>query len=187
MDSQTDQLLEQTLVLRCQLGDEQAFEELVGRYNAPLRYYVRRITEDSDSADDVVQSVWVGVLRGIRKLRTTKAFRVWIYRLARNKAFDALRQRKRLPTFVDEIDALAQGHENDEEEFSAGDAAQIHACLSRLSVKHRDVLVLRFMEGMTYDEIARATDSPGGTVRSRMHQAKLALKRELRRMAHGRE
>jgi RNA polymerase sigma-70 factor (ECF subfamily) len=89
-----------------------------------------------------------------------------------------LRKSKRQEQPLGEIDVPDEAAE--EGEFSPEDAARIHTALGDLPLEHREVLVLRFLEEMSYDEIARVTSQPLGTVRSRIHYAKRALKRALR-------
>ena len=67
---------EQFLVLRCQAGDEEAFTRLFERHSAPLKYYLRRLLDSPETADDVLQTVWLKVLRGVKGLRRLNAFRV---------------------------------------------------------------------------------------------------------------
>jgi RNA polymerase sigma-70 factor (ECF subfamily) len=168
-------LYERVLVVRCQAGDEAAFEELMERYAPRLRYFLRKVV--GDPAEDVLQEVWLDVFRGLPRLADPQAFRAWIYRIARDRAFGHLRKSKYQEQSLGEIDVLDESA--DEGEFSPEDAARIHAALGDLPLEQREVLVLRFLEEMSYDEIARVTSQPLGTVRSRIHYGKRALKRAL--------
>ena len=179
MHDLADRLLDQVLVLRCQAGDDRAFEELVQRFGVRLRYYVARLAGSPNGVEDVLQDVWVDVYRNLGRLRSPGALRVWLYRIARDKAFRRLRERTRRPQALDELEALEA--RRDEPRFSASDAERVHACLDRLTAEHREVLALRFLEQMTYEDIARVVGCPLGTVRSRLHHAKLALRREMER------
>ncbi len=173
-----DRLYEQVLVLRCQTGDADAFTELVGRYNDRLRYYVRRLLGATDPADDVLQNVWLTVYRKLPGLRHPGALSVWLYRIARNAALVELRRRPTWSELTGEPEA--RGPDADEPEFSPDDAAWIHSALERLRPEHKEVLVLRFLEEMSYEEMAEVVGCPIGTVRSRIHYAKQALRREMR-------
>jgi len=176
-------LYERVLVVRCQAGDEAAFEELVERYAPRLRYFVSKLLGSerrggrSLQAEDCLQEVWLDVFRGLPRLADPQAFRAWIYRIARDRAFGHLRKSKRQEQPLGEIDVPDEAA--DEGEFSPEDAARIHAALGDLPLEQREVLVLRFLEEMSYDEIARVTSQPLGTVRSRIHYGKRALKRAL--------
>jgi RNA polymerase sigma-70 factor (ECF subfamily) len=171
-------LYERVLVVRCQAGDEAAFEELVERYAPKLRYFLRKLLSSAEAADDCLQDVWLEVFRGLARLADPQAFRAWVYRIARDRAFGLLRKGRRQEQPLGEIDVPDEAA--DESEFSPEDAARIHAALDRLPAEQREVLVLRFLEEMSYDEIARVTSQPLGTVRSRIHYAKRALGRALR-------
>jgi RNA polymerase sigma-70 factor (ECF subfamily) len=171
-------LYERLLVLRCQTGDEPALRELVERFTPRLSYFVRKLVFDVHRADDVIQETWIDVVRQLPKLRDTGAFAPWLYRIARGKADlhfrlsgDALRSSEEL------LDAAAPA--DDEEEFTAEDAADVHAALDRLPIEQREVLVLKFLEGLSYEQIADIVGRPTGTVRSRIHYGKQALRRLL--------
>ncbi len=169
-------LTDQILVLRCQLGDEVAFERLLAEYDSRIRYYVRRILGSNDKADDVMQVIWLTVWRRLPKLRNVEAFRLWLYRIARNIAVQDLRTSKK------EQQALRDGlqvPDEQEEPFSPEEAAAVHAALNTISPAHKEVLALRFIEGMSYEEIAQLTECSLGTVRSRIHYGKKALRSEM--------
>jgi RNA polymerase sigma-70 factor, ECF subfamily len=170
-----EQIDEQVLVLRCQAGDEQAFARLFERYNAPLKYYLRRLLSSPELADDALQTVWLKVLRGVKGLRKLDAFRAWLYRVARNEAFQHLRRGQR---WVEVEQSIPIPEAPDEEIiFGADEAERVHAALEEVSPSHRDVLVLRFLEDLSYEEIASVVGVELGTVRSRIHYAKHALRR----------
>lgn len=171
-----DRLHEQLLVLRCQAGDEDAFEELVTRYHPRLRYYLRRILPRSDNADDVLQEVWFAAFRALPRLTDPAALGAWLYRIARDKA--AVQWRGRSPErLLDISDIVEEPAENNE--FHHEDSQDVHVSLAELATEHREVLVLRFLEDMTYEQIAKVTGCPIGTVRSRLHYAKSALRQAI--------
>src|SRR6516165_8499057 len=94
MTNIAEQLYERLLVLRCQAGDEAAFEELVARYSPRLRYYLRKMLGEVHAAEDALQDVWFDVFRRIPRVADPAAFPAWIYRIARDRAFRELRKRK---------------------------------------------------------------------------------------------
>jgi RNA polymerase sigma-70 factor, ECF subfamily len=183
MTETADRLYERVLVLRCQAGDEAALVELVEHFGPRLRYFLRKMVGNTD-AEDALQEVWVDVLRGIGRLEDTAAFPAWVYRIARNRAMRIRQARNPRYLPMDEADPVQVTDR--EEPFSAEDAAQVHSALNTLPAQHCEVLLLRFMEGMTYEQIAAVTESQPGTVRSRLHYAKLALRCAINRMnEHG--
>jgi len=181
MSDPADELYERVLVVRCQAGDPAAFAELVDRYQPRLRYYLSKMLPGSAAAEDTAQDVWYDVVRAVPRLANPGAFRAWLYRIARDRAWRVLRRRPPPHRPIDDVDVAANGTAD---EFTAEDVAAVHAALDRLAPEHREVVVLRFIEDMTYDEIARVAGCPVGTVRSRLHHAKRALRRVLEGINH---
>ncbi|HEX7899571.1 MAG TPA: sigma-70 family RNA polymerase sigma factor [Planctomycetota bacterium] len=165
-----DRLYERVLVLRCQAGDGAAFEELVVRYAPRLRAFLSRMLDDA--AEDALQEVWLDVFRGVGKLRDLGAFATWLYRVARDRAYRALRRRgfKTLP--------LVEVEAPEDVEI---DGDLLSASLDQLPPEQREVVLLRFIERMPYERIAEAVGVGIGTVRSRLHYAKRALRRGMER------
>ena len=167
-------LYEQTLVVRTQLGDEAAFRELLALHSPRLLAFARRMMSGStDLVEDLAQEIWVAIFRGLPTLLDVTKFRPWAFRIARDRIYREFRRRK-LP-----VDSM---QEMDVENFAeptdpAVEPEELQHCLDALSPEHREVLVLRFFEEMDYEEIARVTGSTLGTVRSRIHYAKRALRR----------
>ena len=173
MTDAADRLYEQLLVLRCQAGDETAFETLVARYHGRLAYYLRGLLPREDQVDDVLQEVWLAVFRALPRLADPGALAAWLYRIARDKALVRWRgHRQERP--LDESDLVEEPSQRDE--FGPEDAREIHAALAQLTPEHREMLVLRFLEDMSYGQIAEVTGCPVGTVRSRLYYAKSALR-----------
>jgi RNA polymerase sigma-70 factor (ECF subfamily) len=175
--NQFEQLREQLLVLQYQAGDSTALTELVERYHGRLLYFLRRMLPDRQGAEDVLQDTWLTVIRDLFRLRQPKAFPAWLYRIARNKVYQQLRKHNGFVPLSQEVAEAPAEEETDD--FSADDAARVHECLERLPPEQREVLVLRFVEQMSYDDIAAVVGCPPGTVRSRIHYGKRALRREM--------
>ena len=180
MTDTSDRLYEMVLVLRCQAGDEAAFTELVERYHPRLRYYLRKMLRDAQGTEDALQDVWLSVFQAIACLTDIGAFRAWLYRIARDRALRDLRKRRPPHRPLEEADPIDERLE--ETPLTAEDVEYIHAALDELVAEHREVLVLRYVENMTYEEIARVAECQVGTVRSRLHYAKHALRGILERM-----
>jgi RNA polymerase sigma-70 factor (ECF subfamily) len=184
MTDLADRFYRRLLVIRCQIGDTAAFEELVGLCQPRLRGFLFKMVGGRENVDDLAQDVWMDVFRDLPRLSEPGAFLPWFYRIARNRAFRALRKRPQMiePVAPDELAAPA----DEPAEFTAEDAQAVHAALDELTPEHREVLLLRFMEEMSYEEIAKVTECQIGTVRSRIHNAKRALREIIeRRTSHG--
>jgi len=177
MNEESERVYERVLVVRCQTGDHEAYRELIERFGPRLRYFLRKLVPRADRADDLVQEVWIDVFRQLPKLEDAGAFTGWMYRIARGKAALEIRRNGRIETPTADVTELAAPEE--EPPFSADDAARIHVALDRIAAEQREVLVLRFVEDLSYEEIGRIVGCPLGTVRSRIHYAKQALQRVL--------
>jgi RNA polymerase sigma-70 factor (ECF subfamily) len=144
-----------------------------------LRYYLRKMLRDAQGAEDALQDIWLAVFRAVPRLADLGAFRAWLYRIARDRVARQLRVRRPPQQRLDEVD-VPDGRA-DADCFTAEDAQAIHAALDELSAEHREALVLRYVEGMSYEEIAQVAGCQVGTVRSRLHYAKQALRGVLER------
>jgi RNA polymerase sigma-70 factor, ECF subfamily len=123
-------------------------------------------------------------LRQIKHLRSGAAFRVWLFRVARNRAVSHLRgelARRACP-----MELAADIPEEESYSFAAEDAAAVHQAMQLLSVEHREVLTLRFMQDMSYEDMAQVIECTVGTVRSRLHYAKRQLLRAMQDRATAR-
>ncbi len=170
-------LRERVLVLRAQVGDRAAFHELVTLYQERLTYYVHRLVQDWHQSRDILQQVWLDVFRTLRKLQSPGAFRVWLYRIAHDRAVTYIR-RQRVDSDARELlgsDAIETEHWNDLDLLENADL--VHFALNKLSVIHREILMLRFLEEMDVKEIARVMQCSEGTAQSRLHYAKMAMRR----------
>jgi len=162
------------LALRCQSGEAGAFEDLIVVMERPLLYYAASLTGSSDSALDVLQEVWIKVFRGIRKLKDTGSLRSWLYSITHGIAVDRIR--KSYSREQAEKAQIEEFQEAEEPSFAEEDAAEIHRVLSEIGLKHREVLVLHFLEDLSMAEIAKVVGCSEGTVKSRIHYAKRAMK-----------
>jgi RNA polymerase sigma-70 factor, ECF subfamily len=172
------------LALRCKLGEPAAFEELVIELERPLLYYVAKLVGDQNLAFDVLQEVWLRAFRQIKRLSEPASIRAWLYRMAHGVAIDRIRQdssRRRIEqTKAETIDEAAEPPD-----FGPDDVAMVHRALDELEVAHREVLVLSFLEDLSTAEVASVLDCPPGTVKSRLHYAKRALRTVLDRGGYG--
>jgi RNA polymerase sigma-70 factor (ECF subfamily) len=187
-------LAEHLTVMRAQLGERDAMLGLFERYNVRLLYYLRRVVSPPGDAEDVLQDVWLTVIKKIATLEQPEAFKGWIYRIAHNRAISRGRSRRDDSPLEELTDQELAGNTEEmaESAFFGFDPADVHDGIGRLSPPHREVLTLRFLEELTYEEIADVVGTSLGTVRSRLHYAKRALHEDLasrsrwRRAASGR-
>lgn len=186
MEAGRDLAEEQETVLRAQKGEHAAFSRLVDAYDRRLLYFVRRIVGESDLAFDVLQNVWLIVHRRLRGLASPQAFRVWIYRIAHDQAVGELRKKIRRPVTIEDIEAGAVESPNRGEfEADFDNAELVHIGLQRLSLDHRRILTLYYLEGMKVGEIADVLSCHDGTVKSRLHHARIALRHQIEELEDG--
>lgn len=171
------------LVVRCQLGERPAFDELIERWGTPVWKYVRRLSNSDDAADDIVQNVWLRVLRGLHKLRDGSKLRAWLFGIARRTLMDRLREQYAAPDMsaIDDIDLPALDAPEDMET----DLATVERELARLPVVEREVLTLFYLRELSLDEVADVLGVPIGTVKSRLFRARRILRREVERRGTG--
>jgi RNA polymerase sigma-70 factor, ECF subfamily len=169
-------------------GDERAFAVLVERYQSRLLNFIYRTIGDRERAEDLVQEVFIRVYRHLARFDRSKKFSTWIYTIASNLAKNELRNRSRNPLIF--FQTLAKGGPGEEErpvEFEDDKLRPddlfrkrhlrevVEASVAQLPVHHREVFVLRELEGKSYEEIADITHCNLGTVKSRLNRARTAF------------
>jgi RNA polymerase sigma-70 factor, ECF subfamily len=188
------------LIERVKLGDTRAFEMLVVKYQRRIERLIGRMVRDVDLVQDIAQESFIRAYRAIPQFRGESAFYTWLYRIAVNTAKKALMEIKRDP-LVSEA-ALASRDDDDEtsrveSELSDGETpesvmaskqigAAVNAAIEALSEDLRQAIVLREIEGLSYEEIAEVMNCPIGTVRSRIFRAREAIAQRLRPMLDAR-
>jgi RNA polymerase sigma-70 factor (ECF subfamily) len=176
--SQHDRLNDELLVLRCQEGDAEAFEVLVGRWQRRLWRHAWRLTGDESTAWDVLQEAWIGISRGISRLADAAAFRTWAYQIVSNKCRDSIRRQQRRREATETYSEWMQCEEQED-----ADAEEQHGdlkeALDQLSGPDRAVLSLRYEEDFGTAEIACILGIPEGTVKSRLFYARQRLRKYL--------
>jgi RNA polymerase sigma-70 factor, ECF subfamily len=159
------------LVERAQAGDERAFAELVDRYGRAVISLCYASTLNAAEAEDLAQEVFVAAWRGLPRFRGASAFSTWLFALARNACVDQARRRAVRPQLAQPSDE--PGGVVDEAPRET--ARAIFAAAAQLSVPLRQTLLLRDVQGLSYQEIARLQEVPVGTVRSRLSAARAAV------------
>lgn len=166
------------LVLRCRRGRKSALEELIRMWERPLFYYIRRLVDDEQDAWQILQETWVKVLRGIKKLREPRKLPAWLYSIARKTAMSHLRAEYSNRAKLEEDEKLCDV-EDDAKNLPFENAEEVHYGLDRISLPHREIVTLFFLQDLSTKEIAEVLSIPTGTVKSRLYYAKRALKRVL--------
>jgi len=164
-------------------GRTAAFGELVRRYQDRLYNTVFRLVDSAEDAQDVVQEAFLHAYQSLESFKGDALFFTWLYRIAVNAAISLRRKRRAVVRIdgrngeagiepPDESNAIQPGHglEQAEEE------RRVQLALCRLSQEHKAVLVMKDMEGMKYEQIAEQLGVPVGTIRSRLHRARLELR-----------
>ena len=171
-----DDLRLRLVVMRCQVGDDQAFARLFEWFGPKTLRYLRGLI--GDAADDVHQEVWLTVYRSIAGMANPGAFRTWLFRTTRHRAMDFLRRQRRERELVEEITATAaEAVESEADDTAPPDDAVVEAEIARLPPLQREALLLRYRDGLSYAEIALVAGVPVGTVKTRVHHAKRALQK----------
>jgi len=161
------------IVVRCQLGERPAFDELVERWHPRLWRYVSCMVERREQAEEAVQETWVRVLRGLPRLREPGRFGPWFFGIGRCVLMDRLR--KKYLSTIDTSPGPLEGH-NEAPFFDAEDVARLHDGLRQLPVIEREALTLFYFEGLSLQEVAQVVAVPEGTVKSRLHRARRILR-----------
>ncbi|MGW4686404.1 RNA polymerase sigma factor [Streptomyces sp. NPDC004244] len=178
-DGRRDELL--LVVVRCQLGEREAFPELVRAWHAPLWRYVRGMVGSAHLADDLTQEVWVGVVRGLPRLRQPERFAPWLFTIARRAVADHLRHvYQAAETVVEDADA-----DVDDPLGDVLTAMQVEAGLNGLPPLEREVLILFHLEDLPLAACAQVLGVPPGTVKSRLHRARRMLRGALAEKGYG--
>jgi RNA polymerase sigma-70 factor (ECF subfamily) len=165
---------------------EDAFEELVRRYQRPIAAYVYRMVGDYEAALDLTQEVFIKVYNSLRRYRSEFKFSTWIYKIAHNSAVDHLRRYShREQALVSEFDGeqydlpleshrLSPEQESERQER----CAEIQSVVRQLPTAYRELVLLRHSHDMSYDEIAEVTGLPLGTVKNRLFRAREAMRQQ---------
>jgi len=185
-----------TLVERCQQGDPAAFRRLVERYQRKVYNLAFGMVHNPEDAMELVQESFVKAYRNLDRFQGSSSFYTWLYRITVNVCIDFLRREKKGSAPLDYDDSVAHHEDVNQGEWplvsSVGTetparvqsrrelAEQIQRALDSLSEAHRRIILLREVEGLSYQEIAEVLDIPKGTVMSRLFHARQNLQRMLR-------
>jgi RNA polymerase sigma-70 factor (ECF subfamily) len=183
--------LDAQLVMRVQKGDKQAFDLLVLKYQRKIQRLLSRMLRDQSDIDDVMQESFIKAYRALPQFRGDSAFYTWLYRIAINTARNWMASQKRRPSSpgfnqtedgetFDEIDNLTDNNTPESVLASREIANTVNTVIEQLPAELRTAIVLREIDGLSYEEIAQTMDCPIGTVRSRIFRAREAIAAKLK-------
>jgi RNA polymerase sigma-70 factor (ECF subfamily) len=182
-----------TLVKRCRDGDKEAFRLLVERYQRKVFAQALGMVKDKDEAMDIAQEAFVKVYKYLGHFKGDSSFYTWLYRIVANLCVDRLRKTtSRSPTSQEYDDAIGRDEmagagilstrlgTNPQKSALRGELAKkMEEALAQIPEKHREILLLRELEGMSYEDLARILKIPKGTVMSRLFHARAKMQRLL--------
>jgi len=161
------------LVARIRSGDDDAFEDLVARYQAPLFRYLRGLVGDQEQARDLLQETFLRAYRSLGGLEDPGLLRSWLYRIAHNQACSLLRRRRLISWLPLSFGYQASWPNPDR---SAVEAARVAEALERVPVQQRAPLLLHLVAGFSYAEVAEMLQVSEGTVRMRISRGRAAFR-----------
>lgn len=187
--------VDQLLVERVQKGDKRAFDLLIQKYQHRIVSLVSRYVSDHAEAQDVAQEAFIKAYRAIGRFRGDSAFYTWLYRIAINTAKNWIVARNRRPpaSDIDAVDAELYGMSDRLKESSTPENEMqreeiertVYDTIAALPEDLRTAIMLREMDGMSYEEIATTMECPIGTVRSRIFRAREAIDEKLKPLISG--
>ena len=189
MTRSLESIHDELLVLRCQSGETEALEELIGSWQPRLWRHAKRLTGRRDAAWDVLQETLLAIVRSLHRLDDPALFRTWAYRIATNKSADWTRKQQRDRKLTEAVAnngdprslRVQQQRDFDSTDEPNHDVKRLHSAMRELSGDRQTILVMHYLDGMRIAEIAVALDVPAGTVKSRLYHARQQLKELLER------
>lgn len=173
---------DQQLVADYLKGDEKSLEILIQQYLKPIYNFVYRYAGNAQDAEDITQDVFMKVWRNLKKFDRQKSFKSWIFTIAKNASIDALKKKKPAPfSEFSVIETIADPSPSPNEIFERKEISQMLSLLiNKLPLKYREVLFLRYSNGLAFQKIAESLNEPLNTVKSRHRRALITLKKFLK-------
>ena len=179
---------DEELIARFQNGDNYAFDLLVKRYKDPLMNFIFRFVGEKNEAEDIVQETFLRLFKNKHYYKEIAKFSTWIYTIAGNLAKTELRKRKRRKLFsISHYMATEKDYDIPDSTTSPESDTNtiitdkiIQSAIDKLSPKFKQVIILRDIQGFSYEEIADIVNIPLGTVKSRVNRARLKLQEDLK-------
>src|SRR5260370_3023180 len=171
---------ERELIRRISAGEREALTALFLRFRTPLFGYLLRVTQCRELAEDVLQESFIAVWRAAPSYSGRSTVRTWLFGIAHHQAHNAMRRAALPIADPAEVERAESPWPTPEEaSLAAAERRELHAAVRRLSLLHREVLALAFGLELSIAEIATVLDLPAGTVKSRLRDAKRALRADL--------
>lgn len=171
------------LVAKAKAGDQAAFSKLMSRYKDSIYFMVLKMVHNRDDAEDLTMEAFGKAFNNIVNYSADYAFSTWLFKIATNNCIDYIRKKKLLTTSIDQTSKTEDGestpiavkdHSPDPEEAVIKEqrAAKIRSAIEELSPKYRSLIELRYLDELSYEEIAEKLDIPLGTVKAQLFRAK---------------
>jgi RNA polymerase sigma-70 factor (ECF subfamily) len=182
---------EQLLVDRCRRGDRESFAQLMRLHEKQIYNFTYRMLGSVGEAEDLTQDIFIAAFRGIRSFRGEAKFSTWLYRIALNQARNRIKYLSRRKFFARQTtradyggntasespEGLADSAPTPEQWTMTKDlAAQVQECLNQIPPQARQILILRDVQGFSYEELSDMLSLKPGTVKSRLHRARAAMR-----------
>lgn len=192
------EISDKELIKRFKNDDESAFEELVLRYQKKIYNTVLRMLSNLDDASDITQEIFIKVYQNLEKFKGQSSFSTWLFSIAGNHCRDELRKRQKelksssFDSVVEErketekVSDNNSNHQPEECSIQNEQFQDIEITLNKLSIKYKEALVLRDIQGFSYNEISKILDISTGTVKSRLSRARRKFRDELSKISQRR-
>lgn len=181
--------IEEKLIKKIKKGDRDAFAELVELYKDKVYQVSYRMLGNAQEAEDVAQETFLRVYANLSSYDPSYKFSTWIYRIATNLSIDQLRKRKQVYSLDKQVegtegldwhDRLADPGPNPEQKILTGELqGQVQEAIQGLTPKYRSILILRYLEDLSLNEISEVLKLPVSTIKTRIHRGREALKKKL--------
>ncbi len=188
MEQNQEKLTDETIARMVQQGDTEAFGWLLERYEAKVRRYARRFFSSEEDISDITQEIFIKIYKNIQQFNSARSFKPWLYRIAHNELVNLFKKKKKDPLLFFDLDVYFPqffSTRNTEDDSKQQEIKRtIEYCLAKIDFKYREVLILYYLEELSYKEIADIMKIPIATVGIRLKRGRALLK-ELYQNNHG--
>ena len=182
MQNRRDQIYNELLVIKCQQGDQAAFDELVGKWQERFWGYAVKLTGSEAASWDIVQETWCGIIKGLRRLEDVRVFPCWAFRILNNKCKDYLRKQKLQLRVTNDLENQARNKSSAKPEQKSD---LLQTAIEKLPPERRALITLRYREDFDTGQVAKILNIPEGTVKSRLHRTINQLRQLMERSENG--